>query len=88
MMWSHSCGRLSSGFIHVEWQSTWYSSSAIFGKGFYFHDRLNSVLPVEEPVLFINLNICGRFWGKIGEFGRNRPETKTLVLGTDILIGS
>jgi hypothetical protein len=24
-------------------------------------------------------NICGRFWGKIGEFGQNRPEKRTLT---------
>jgi hypothetical protein len=44
-----------------------------FSKGSYFYDRPNSQLLATEPVLFINLNICGRFCGRIGEFGRNRP---------------
>jgi hypothetical protein len=39
----------------------------------------NSLLLVIEPVLFINLIFCGRFWGKVGEFGRNRPKKRTLV---------
>jgi hypothetical protein len=44
--------------------------------GFYFYDRRNSLLLVIEPLLFIHFNICGRFWGIIGEFGWNRPERK------------
>jgi hypothetical protein len=43
-------------------------------KGVLFYDRPNSLLLVIEPVLFTNLNICGRFEGIIGEFGRNWPE--------------
>jgi hypothetical protein len=43
----------------------------------YFYDRPNSLLLVTEPVLFINLNICGRFGGKIGAFGPNWPERDT-----------
>jgi hypothetical protein len=39
---------------------------------------LNLLPLVIEPVLFLNLHICGRFWGEIGEFGRNRPEKITL----------
>jgi hypothetical protein len=48
----------------------------LLSKGSYFYDRPNSLLLVIEPVLFINLNICGRFWGKIEEFGQNRPKKK------------
>jgi hypothetical protein len=32
-----------------------------FSKGSYFYGRLNSLLLVIKPVLFIYLNICGRF---------------------------
>ena len=46
--------------------------------GSYFYDLPNSLLLVIETVLFINLKICGRFWGKIEEGGRNRPEKRTL----------
>jgi hypothetical protein len=45
-----------------------------FSKVSYFYDRPKSLLLVIEPALFINLNISGQFWGKIGEFGRNRPK--------------
>jgi hypothetical protein len=31
-------------------------------------------------VIYINLNICGRFWDKIGEFGWNRPDKRTLCI--------
>jgi hypothetical protein len=48
------------------------STVFFFSKGSYLHDRPNSLLLVIEPVLFINLNICGRFWGKIGEFARKK----------------
>jgi hypothetical protein len=47
--------------------------------GSYFNDPPNSFLLDIEPVLFRILNPYGRFWGKIGEFCRNRPEKTTLV---------
>jgi hypothetical protein len=49
-------------------------AGVFFFKGVLYYDRPNSLLLVIEPVLFINLDICGRFWGKIREFGRNRRE--------------
>jgi hypothetical protein len=49
-----------------------------FSNGSYFYDRPNSLLLDIEPVLFTNSEICGRFWGTRGEFGRNRPGKKTL----------
>jgi hypothetical protein len=57
-----------------------------FQKGSYFRDRLNPLLLVIEPELFITLNMCGRLGGKIGEFGRNRPEKRTLVGGGCIVL--
>jgi hypothetical protein len=42
--------------------------------GYYFDDWPNSLQLVIEPAPIIYLNISGRFWGKKGEFGRNRPE--------------
>jgi hypothetical protein len=33
-------------------------------KGSYFYDQPDSLLLVIEPVLFINLNVCGPFWDK------------------------
>jgi hypothetical protein len=53
-----------------------------FSVGSCFYDRPNSLLLVVEPPLFINLNICGQFWGKVGKFGRNQPEKRTLI-GSD-----
>jgi hypothetical protein len=50
-----------------------------FLKGPYFYARPNPLLLIIEPGLFINSNICGRFWGKIGTFGRHRPEKITLA---------
>jgi hypothetical protein len=50
-----------------------------FSKGSYFYDQPNLLLLVIEPGLFLNCNICGRFWGKIGNFGRNWPERRTLT---------
>jgi hypothetical protein len=50
-----------------------------FSKGLYFYDRPNLLLLVIVPVQFTNLDICGRFWGKIGELGRNRPKKRILV---------
>jgi ankyrin repeat protein len=55
------------------------SVSAPFSEGSKFYDRRNSLLLVMEPVLFINLNMCSRFWGVAGEFGWKRPEKRTLV---------
>jgi hypothetical protein len=52
-------------------------------KGYCFYDQTKSLLLVLEPGLFIYLIICGRFWGKIYEFGRNLPEKRTLE-GTDL----
>jgi hypothetical protein len=51
-----------------------------FSKGYYFYDRPNSLLLIIEPVMFINWTICGRFWGKIGEFCRNWPAKRSLVV--------
>jgi hypothetical protein len=56
-----------------------------FSKGYYFYDRPNTLLLVIEPVLFINFNICGRFYGEIGVFGQkkghcNRYKQKALCL--------
>jgi hypothetical protein len=48
-------------------------------KGSYFYDRPNSLL-VTEPVLNINFYICGLFWCKIGKFGRNLLENRTLAI--------
>jgi hypothetical protein len=58
--------------------TTLLASSPVFisPKGSYFYDRPNSLLLAIKPVLFIDSNICGRFGG---EFGRNRPEKKTMV---------
>jgi hypothetical protein len=55
-----------------------------FSKGSYFYDGPNLLLLDIEPVLFTNLDICGQFWGKIGELGRDRPEKRILH---DILAG-
>jgi hypothetical protein len=64
---------------------TAWVSGFLFPKGYYFYDRPNSQLRVLELVLFININTFGRFGGKIGEFGRNQPEKRTLlVMGADI----
>jgi hypothetical protein len=52
--------------------------SSFFSKGPYYNDQPNSQLLVLEPVLFIP---CDQFWGKIGEFGRNRQEKRTLPSG-------
>jgi hypothetical protein len=54
------------------------SPVSFVSKGSYFYDWPNSLLLVIEPALFIYSNICGRFWGKKREFGRNRPEKKIL----------
>jgi hypothetical protein len=54
--------------------------SDFISKGSYFYDRPNSLPLVIEPDLLINLNMCGLFGGTIGEFGRNRPEKRKLVL--------
>jgi hypothetical protein len=56
-------------------------ASVLFFKGVLLYDRPNSLLLVIETVLFINLNICGGFWGKIGEFGRNWLENRNTGLG-------
>jgi hypothetical protein len=45
----------------------------IIFKGVKFYDRPNLLLLFTKPVLFTGFNICGRCWGKIGEFGRIRP---------------
>jgi hypothetical protein len=47
-----------------------------FSKESYIYDPPNLVPFVIEPVLFIDSNISGRFWGKIGEFGRNQQGNK------------
>jgi hypothetical protein len=39
-----------------------------FSKGSYFYDRPNLLLLVIEPLLFINVNICGHFRVKKGNF--------------------
>jgi hypothetical protein len=41
-----------------------------------FYGRPDSQLLVLEPVHFINLKICGRLCGKIGDFGWNRPKKR------------
>jgi hypothetical protein len=41
----------------------------LFSKGYYLYHQPN--LLVLEPVLFTNLNIYGRMWGKRGEFDRD-----------------
>ena len=48
-------------------------------KGSCFYDRPNSLPLHIEPELFITLNVCGRFWGKIGDIGRDQPIKRTLV---------
>jgi hypothetical protein len=53
---------------------------SLLSKGTQFYDQLNSPLLVLE-LFFIHLNVCGRFWGKIGEFGRNRLKKGTLPTG-------
>jgi hypothetical protein len=53
-------------------------SSPLFFKGALFYGWPNSLLFIIEPVLFMTLNVCGRFWGNIGEFSRNRLEKRTL----------
>jgi hypothetical protein len=55
-------------------------------KGSRLYDRPNSQLLALEPVLFINVNICGPFWGKIGGFGRNWPEKRTLATGAMVAL--
>jgi hypothetical protein len=64
-----------------------------FSKGSYSYDRPNSLLLIIEPVLFKDLNICGRYWGKAGEFGQNQLEKRSLEGGekgavSSILIGA
>lgn len=54
--------------------------TSVISKVLYFYDRPNSLVLVIESVLFANFNICGRFWGKLGEFGRTRPETIILEI--------
>jgi hypothetical protein len=56
-----------------------------FPKVFYFHDRHNSQPLVVEPVLFINLNICGRFWDKGGKFGRKWLEKNNTVDNSGVM---
>jgi cellulose synthase/poly-beta-1,6-N-acetylglucosamine synthase-like glycosyltransferase len=64
-----------------KWVNRSYSMAVyFFSKDYYFYDQLNSLLVV-EPELFVNLNTCGRFWGEIGEFDRNRREKRTLFNG-------
>ena len=41
-------------------------SVLFFSEGSYSNDWLNSLRLFIDPVLFINLTICGRFGGKIG----------------------
>jgi hypothetical protein len=48
-----------------------------FSKGILFYDPPNSQLLIQETVLYLHSNNCGRFWGEIGELGQNRPEKKT-----------
>jgi hypothetical protein len=60
-------------------------SSVVFSMGSYFYDRPNSLLLVIEPVLFTDLNICGRFGGKIGKLGWNCPKRKTLTVSVNNL---
>ena len=40
---------------------------------------------LESQYCLLILCICGRFWGKIGEFGRNRPKNITLVATADLI---
>lgn len=49
-----------------------------FSRGSYFYDRPNSLQLNIEPVLFINLNICGWFCGKKGDLGRCQPQKKLM----------
>jgi hypothetical protein len=53
-------------------------STVLFFKGFLFL-WLVEFTTTSYRAIFINLNICGWFGGNIGEFGRNRPENKTLL---------
>jgi hypothetical protein len=41
-----------------------------------------------KPVLFINLNIYGRFWSKIGDVGLNRLKKRTLLPPQDAKVAS
>jgi hypothetical protein len=55
-----------------------------FQRGLIFMTGQILVL-VMEPVLFINLNVCGQFWGKIWPFSRNRPESAGIKnIGGDV----
>jgi hypothetical protein len=59
----------------------------LFSNEPYCCDWPNSPLLVIEPVLFINLISFGRFRGKIGDFGRNRPEKRTLLsIGKEVAL--
>jgi hypothetical protein len=59
------------GFVEIPNSITQVSTSVLCFK--------NPLQLVIEPVMFVNLNICGRFWGQVGEFGRNRLEDRTLL---------
>jgi hypothetical protein len=63
--------------------------AVFFSKGYSFYNRPKSLLLAVEPVLFINFNICGRFWGKIGEFGtspgqKNRGGGEGFMVSTSV----
>jgi hypothetical protein len=55
-------------------------SSVFFPKEACIYDRpnLELVLLDIEPVWFIDVNLCGRFWAKIKEFGQTRPENSSV----------
>jgi hypothetical protein len=46
--------------------------------------QLNSLLLVVEPVLFTNIDICGRYWGKIrGCFFMQENTLSSRFVGLD-----